>query len=87
MEDKLRADAAREKENVKQGDDLAVTVNKVVKVYIASRRKIQVGDKLAGRHGNKGVVAKILPRRRHAVPAGRHAARTSCSRRWACPRA
>ena len=61
MEDKLRADAAREKENVKQGDDLAVTVNKVVKVYIASRRKIQVGDKMAGRHGNKGVVAKILP--------------------------
>ncbi|MBI3288076.1 MAG: DNA-directed RNA polymerase subunit beta, partial [Elusimicrobia bacterium] len=61
MEEKLRADAAREKENVKQGDDLAVTVNKVVKVYIASRRKIQVGDKLAGRHGNKGVVAKVLP--------------------------
>ncbi len=61
MEDKLRADAGRERENVKQGDDLAVTVNKVVKVYIASRRKIQVGDKLAGRHGNKGVVAKILP--------------------------
>jgi DNA-directed RNA polymerase beta subunit len=61
MEEKLRNDAARDKENVKQGDDLAVTVNKVVKVYIASRRKIQVGDKLAGRHGNKGVVAKVLP--------------------------
>ncbi len=61
MEKKLRDDAARDKENVKQGDDLAVTVNKVVKVYIAGRRKIQVGDKLAGRHGNKGVVAKILP--------------------------
>ncbi len=61
MDEKLRADAAREKENIKQGDDLAVTVNKVVKVYLASRRKIQVGDKLAGRHGNKGVVAKILP--------------------------
>ena len=61
MDEKLRADAAREKENVKQGDDLPVTVNKVVKVYIASRRKIQVGDKLAGRHGNKGVVAKVLP--------------------------
>ncbi|MDE2236716.1 MAG: DNA-directed RNA polymerase subunit beta, partial [Elusimicrobia bacterium] len=61
MEKKLREDAAREKENVKEGDDLAVTVNKVVKVYIASRRKVQVGDKLAGRHGNKGVVAKILP--------------------------
>ena len=61
MEKKLRDDAAREKEGVKQGDELAVTVNKVVKVYIASRRKVQVGDKLAGRHGNKGVVAKILP--------------------------
>ena len=61
MEKKLREDGARAKENVKQGDDLAVTVNKVVKVYVASRRKLQVGDKLAGRHGNKGVVAKILP--------------------------
>jgi DNA-directed RNA polymerase subunit beta len=61
MEKKLREDAARDKENIKEGDDLAVTVNKVVKVYIASRRKVQVGDKLAGRHGNKGVVAKILP--------------------------
>ncbi|MDD5656497.1 MAG: DNA-directed RNA polymerase subunit beta [Elusimicrobia bacterium] len=61
MEKKMRDDAAREKENVRQGDELAVTVNKVVKVYIASRRKVQVGDKLAGRHGNKGVVAKVLP--------------------------
>ncbi|MBI3289589.1 MAG: DNA-directed RNA polymerase subunit beta [Elusimicrobia bacterium] len=61
MEKKLREDAAREKEDVKQGDDLPVTVNKVVKVYVASKRKLQAGDKLAGRHGNKGVVAKILP--------------------------
>ncbi|MEK7743498.1 MAG: DNA-directed RNA polymerase subunit beta, partial [Elusimicrobiota bacterium] len=61
MEKKLRDDAAREKENLKQGDDLPVTVNKVVKVYVASKRKLQAGDKLAGRHGNKGVVAKILP--------------------------
>ena len=61
MEGKLRDDAAREKESVRRGDELAVTVNKVVTIYIASRRKIQVGDKLAGRHGNKGVVAKILP--------------------------
>ena len=61
MEKKLRDDAARAKEAVKEGDDLAVTVNKVVKVYIASRRKVQVGDKFAGRHGNKGVVSKILP--------------------------
>ncbi len=65
LADKLQADAkqraAREKENFKTGDELPVTVNRVVKVYIASKRKIQVGDKLAGRHGNKGVVAKILP--------------------------
>ena len=61
MEKKLREDCAREKENVKQGDDLPVTVNKVVQVYVASRRKLQVGDKVAGRHGNKGVIAKILP--------------------------
>jgi DNA-directed RNA polymerase subunit beta len=52
---------AREKENLKVGDELPVTVNRVVKVYVASKRKVQVGDKLAGRHGNKGVVAKILP--------------------------
>jgi DNA-directed RNA polymerase subunit beta len=61
MEKRYREDAAREKENIKQGDELPVTVNKMVKVYIASRRKVQVGDKLAGRHGNKGVVSKILP--------------------------
>ncbi|MFA6031241.1 MAG: DNA-directed RNA polymerase subunit beta [Elusimicrobiota bacterium] len=61
MEKKIREDAVREKENLKQGDELPVTVNKVVKVYVASKRKLQAGDKLAGRHGNKGVVAKILP--------------------------
>lgn len=44
-----------------QGDELAVTVNKSVKVYIASKRKLHVGDKMSGRHGNKGVVARILP--------------------------
>ena len=41
--------------------NMAVTVNKSVKVFIASKRKIQVGDKMSGRHGNKGIVAKILP--------------------------
>ncbi|MFH2202299.1 MAG: DNA-directed RNA polymerase subunit beta [Elusimicrobiota bacterium] len=61
MEKKLQEDAAREREDVKMGDELPVTVNKVVKVYVASKRKLQAGDKLAGRHGNKGVVAKILP--------------------------
>ncbi len=42
-------------------DDLAPGVNKVVRVYIAQKRKISVGDKMAGRHGNKGVVSRILP--------------------------
>jgi len=43
------------------GDELAPGVNELVRVYIAQKRKIQDGDKLAGRHGNKGVIAKILP--------------------------
>ena len=42
-------------------DDLAPGVNRVVRVYIAQKRKISVGDKMAGRHGNKGVVSRILP--------------------------
>ena len=44
-----------------QGDELPAGVNKVVKVYVAQKRKISVGDKMAGRHGNKGVVSRILP--------------------------
>ena len=43
------------------GDELAPGVNRVVRVYIAQKRKISVGDKMAGRHGNKGVVSRILP--------------------------
>ncbi len=43
------------------GDDLSPGVNELVRVYVAQKRKIQEGDKLAGRHGNKGVIAKILP--------------------------
>ena len=43
------------------GDELPAGVNKQVKVYIAQKRKISVGDKMAGRHGNKGVVSRILP--------------------------
>ncbi len=43
------------------GDDLPAGVNKKVRVYIAQKRKISVGDKMAGRHGNKGVVSRILP--------------------------
>ena len=43
------------------GDELAPGVNKAVRIYIAQKRKIQVGDKMAGRHGNKGVVSRVLP--------------------------
>ena len=43
------------------GDELAPGVNKTVRIYIAQKRKIQVGDKMAGRHGNKGVVSRVLP--------------------------
>src|SRR5690606_10719616 len=44
-----------------KGDELPPGVIKMVKVYIAIKRKLQVGDKMAGRHGNKGVVSRILP--------------------------
>ena len=54
-------DAANRISRVKTGDELPPGVIKVVKVYIATKRKISVGDKMAGRHGNKGIVAKILP--------------------------
>ena len=46
---------------LKKGDELPPGVLKLVKVYVAMKRKIQVGDKMAGRHGNKGVVSRVLP--------------------------
>jgi DNA-directed RNA polymerase subunit beta len=48
-------------EKIKRGDDLPPGVIKMVKVYIAIKRKLSVGDKMAGRHGNKGVLSRILP--------------------------
>jgi DNA-directed RNA polymerase subunit beta len=47
--------------DTESGDELAPGVNQMVRVYVAQKRKISVGDKLAGRHGNKGVISKILP--------------------------
>ncbi|WP_238998257.1 DNA-directed RNA polymerase subunit beta [Nocardioides limicola] len=47
--------------NREDGDELPPGVNQLVRVYVAQKRKISIGDKLAGRHGNKGVIAKILP--------------------------
>ena len=47
--------------DAEDGYELPAGVNQVVRVYVAQKRKIQDGDKLAGRHGNKGVISKILP--------------------------
>tara|TARA_Y100000748_G_scaffold75628_1_gene62327 strand:- start:2721 stop:4364 length:1644 start_codon:yes stop_codon:yes gene_type:complete len=52
---------SQRKSKVEGGDDLAPGVLKIVKVYLAIRRRIQPGDKLAGRHGNKGVISVIMP--------------------------
>ncbi len=57
----LAQEEEQEIEKVKRGDELAPGVLKKVVVFIATKRKLAVGDKMAGRHGNKGVIAKILP--------------------------
>ncbi len=54
-------DFKRMKLNIQSGDELSPGVVQLAKVYVAKKRKLQVGDKMAGRHGNKGVVAKIVP--------------------------
>ncbi len=59
--DELDYDRERKIQSVESGEDADQGVVKSVKVYVAKKRKIQVGDKMAGRHGNKGVVAKIVP--------------------------
>ena len=59
--DELQMQHDEEMERVEAGDDVDLGTIKSVKVYIASKRKLSVGDKMAGRHGNKGVVAKIVP--------------------------
>lgn len=52
---------AEKKRKLTAGDDLQHGVQKIVKVYLAVKRRIQPGDKMAGRHGNKGVVSRIMP--------------------------
>ncbi|MFH1038645.1 MAG: DNA-directed RNA polymerase subunit beta [PVC group bacterium] len=59
--DELDLNRNQELEQIKGGDELEPGVIKKVQVYIATKRKLSVGDKMAGRHGNKGVIAKILP--------------------------
>ncbi|MHB1399302.1 MAG: DNA-directed RNA polymerase subunit beta [Trichloromonadaceae bacterium] len=60
-EDLIRGVFSDKIEKLKRGDDLPPGVIKMVKVYIAIKRKLSVGDKMAGRHGNKGVLSRVLP--------------------------
>src|ERR1700746_114460 len=59
--DVLKKIVGEKKDKLTKGDELPPGVIKLVKVYIAMKRKLRVGDKMAGRHGNKGVIARILP--------------------------
>jgi len=59
--EKVEAEYEKEIERVTRGDELPPGVSKLVKVYVFRKRKLAVGDKMAGRHGNKGVVARIVP--------------------------
>ena len=62
-------------EKLQRGDELPPGVMKMVKVFVAVKRKLQPGDKMAGRHGNKGVISHDRADRGHAVSRGRHAGR------------
>ncbi len=57
----IEEDYKREKLKIQSGDELSPGIVQLAKVYVAKKRKLSVGDKMAGRHGNKGVVAKIVP--------------------------
>ncbi len=59
--DVIQREFEEKKEKIRRGDELPPGVIKLVKVYVAMKRKLSVGDKMAGRHGNKGVIARILP--------------------------
>jgi len=59
--DSLRIEMQDKIDQMKKGDEFSPGIIKIIKVYVAVNRKISVGDKMAGRHGNKGVVARILP--------------------------
>jgi DNA-directed RNA polymerase subunit beta len=58
----LHTEARNQRHKIEVGDELPAGIVQIAKVYIAQKRKIQIGDKMAGRHGNKGVVGKIVPR-------------------------
>jgi DNA-directed RNA polymerase subunit beta len=83
--EELDMERERQLDRIEAGDEVDPGIIKQVKVYIAAKRKLSVGDKMAGRHGNKGVVATIVPEEdmpflEDGTP-GRHRAST----RSACP--
>jgi DNA-directed RNA polymerase subunit beta len=57
----LQAEKKQQLDSMKHGDELSSGVLEMVKIYVATKRTLSIGDKMAGRHGNKGVIAKILP--------------------------
>ncbi|GAH62546.1 unnamed protein product, partial [marine sediment metagenome] len=57
----IQEEKKRKVESLRHGDELASGVLEMVKVYVATKRALSIGDKMAGRHGNKGVIAKIMP--------------------------
>ncbi len=59
--DEIESEFERQKDLVESGDEIDSGIIKQVKVYVASKKKLAVGDKMAGRHGNKGVIARIVP--------------------------
>ena len=59
--DELRHEKGRRVDRIKRGDELPSGVLEMVKVYVATKRTLSVGDKMAGRHGNKGVISKVVP--------------------------
>jgi DNA-directed RNA polymerase subunit beta len=84
--DELEIERERKIGAVEAGEGSGDGAIKQVKVYIATKQKLDVGDKMAGRHGNKGVVAKIVPEEDMPfLPDGTPV--EICLNPWACPRA
>ena len=67
-EEEIATQRKEKLEKLQHGDDLPTGVQKMVKVYVAIKRKLQVGDKMAGRHGNKGVISQCTTDRGYAIP-------------------
>ena len=81
-ENDLQGGLRREKFTISVGDELPAGIVKMAKVYVAKKRKLKVGDKMAGRHGNKGVVSKYCSPRGYAILRRRNTCRYSFKPTW-----